>query len=157
MMRDVSIDRKVDIRRFAVLVDAYGAGPSHWPEDERHGAMLLLDKSADAKQMRDDALALDLWLDDAPLIEPTAALFRRVLSSVPVRRSWPERLFCLAQAIWPFGPTWQPAATLVAAAVLGVAFGFTDFDEAEGGIEAGVVIAEEVLSTGDLEGYWNEQ
>jgi len=107
---------KVDLARFAVLVDAYGACPDNWPEQERVAAMQLLGSNAAAMRLRDQALALDLLLDAMPTLEPSTRLIRHVLDSVPGRSAWAERWLRLARWIWPFGPTWQPATALATAA-----------------------------------------
>ena len=72
------------------------------------------------------------------------------VSEVPLSpwMRWVER-------IWPFGPTWQPVAALVAAAMLGVTFGVVmpESDESSSGE---MVVAEVLLDMGDLADDWNE-
>ena len=71
-------EKLVTLKRLGTLLDAYGADPDRWPEQERAAALALIDSSSDARAMRDDALSLDSVLDfvEQPAISP--ALARRV-------------------------------------------------------------------------------
>ena len=124
MKRESSQRGRVDLERFAMIVDAYGAEPSAWPDDERDDALALLATSEAAVRLRDEAAVLDSLLDDAPVLEPPAALKSRILERAPKPAvSWADRVDRLAEIAWPFGPRWQPVAALAAAAVLGVLVG----------------------------------
>jgi hypothetical protein len=157
MKSEAGCGKQVDLERFAVLVESYGASPDGWPEDEREGALWLLEQSAEAVRMHQDAQALDLWLDAAPDVEPSAALRARVLDAAPMpETSWSERWSRVIATIWPFGPTWQPATALAAAAVLGLTFGLAAPEQTEVSSEGEMVVAEVMLDTGDLGEFWNE-
>jgi hypothetical protein len=148
---------RVSLERFAVLVESYGASPESWPEDEREGALRLLDQSTEAVRMHQEAQALDLWLDAAPDVEPSAALQARVLDAAPKpEATWSERWSRVIATVWPFGPTWQPATALAAAAVLGLTFGLAAPEQTEVSSEGEMVVAEVMLDTGDLGEFWNE-
>jgi hypothetical protein len=73
----------MDPVRFAALLDAYGADPARWPEDERPAALALLEASADARARQRDAAALDAVLDTAPPARPSDLLVARVLAAAP--------------------------------------------------------------------------
>ncbi len=157
MKREQGDGTQVGLERFAVLVEAYGASPDSWPEDEREGALRLLEQSSEAVRMHQDAKALDLWLDEAPCVEPSAALRARLLDAAPKSAvSWSERWSRAVERLWPFGPTWQPATALVAAAVLGLTFGLAAPEETEVSPEGEMVVAEVMLDTGDHAEFWNE-
>ena len=124
MTKDRDTSASMTLERFEDLVDAYGARPDQWPEDEREPALALLADSPQAQRAADEATALDGLLDEAPSVEPSAALQRQVLAAAPTQRpTWLERLDRLTERIWPFTPRWQPATGLAAAAVFGVVVG----------------------------------
>ncbi len=104
--------------RFSALLDAYGGDLRRWPEPSRSGAEVLLARDAAARRQRDQALALDALLDEAPSPLPSRALKHRIAERA--RPSvWRQSLV----ALWPFGPAWQPAAALALIAALGIALG----------------------------------
>jgi hypothetical protein len=152
MTRESNTSKEVDLDRFAELVDAYGAEPSAWPERERPGALRLLEHSEEAVRLLEEAAELDSWLADVVEVEPSMALRDRILDATPrPRRTWAERWAHVAEAVWPFGPSWQPATALAASVVLGLTFGFTLPQET---VEDDLtVVAELALETGE---YWNE-
>lgn len=71
------------LERLATLLDAYGAHPERWPTAERDAALALLDRSPEARRLRDQAGALDALLDRAPGATPSPDLGRRVLAGAP--------------------------------------------------------------------------
>jgi len=150
------METEIGLDRLAVLVDAYGGRSENWPEEERQGACCLLERSAEANRLRDAALELDRWLDGAPMVEPSAVLVRRIMDTVSDRTTWLDWVSRLAQMVWPFGPTWQPATALVVAGVLGVTFGVATFDEPEAVTEDGMVVAEVMLDADDWDDDWTE-
>lgn len=79
--------------RFAALLDAYGAEPRRWPDQERQAALEYLMTTPEARRLRAEAAELDRLLDTVPAAPPTAALRDRVLAEAPVRRSSVERRF----------------------------------------------------------------
>jgi hypothetical protein len=73
--------------RFHTLVDAYGADPRRWPDEEREAA------TAWAALHRDEADAvlaasadIDVWLDSHTVAPPDYAFQERIVASAPVRR-----------------------------------------------------------------------
>jgi hypothetical protein len=71
------------IERFTALLEAYGADPARWPDAERAGAHVLLERSAEARARRDAAAALDGLLDRAATTQPSRALAERILAQAP--------------------------------------------------------------------------
>jgi len=74
------------LARLEHLLAAYGATPARWPTAERDAALRLLERSAAARALRDEAAELDRLLDAVPSDPPSAALARRVLAAAPTRR-----------------------------------------------------------------------
>jgi len=160
MTSDSTNGKKVDLDRFAAIVDAYGADPAAWPTDERSNALALLEVSEDAVRLRDEAAELDGLLGDLPDVAPSMALRSRILEAAPQSaRTWSERWARIAQLVWPFGPSWQPVTALAAAAVLGITVGLVvpdlspTSDETTASDDTTTVVAEVALDTGE---YWSE-
>lgn len=152
MTKESNTSSEVDVERFAELVDAYGAEPSAWPEQERPSALRLLEHSEQAVRLLEEAAQLDGLLADVLDVEPSMGLRDRILEQAPLPpRTWSERWARMAQAIWPFGPSWQPATALAASVLLGLTFGFTVPQQTQE--DEVTVVADLVLETGD---YWNE-
>ena len=107
--------------RLKEIVGAYGADPARWPATERVAAQDLLERSAAARRLRDEAAALDRILDQAPQAASSALLAARILRSQPQPRRTDAR--SLFTELWPDGPAWRPAAALAASMVLGLAVG----------------------------------
>lgn len=127
--------------RANAILDAYGADPARWPEGERDGVVALIGARPDLARRQLDEAMLDRMMGDAvasgaPRVG-TSALMARILAAAeregaPSRRSraapldrqgW--RHGSWLNALWPFGPPWQPASALVAAALLGIIAGAT--------------------------------
>lgn len=78
--------------RFHQIVEAYGADPRRWPEEERAAAQAWTQmhrQQADAWLAQ--AAGLDAWLAADRLAPPDAALQRRIVASAPVRRPHAQR------------------------------------------------------------------
>lgn len=73
----------MEAARFAALLDAYGADPARWPEEERAAALALLATSSDARARQREAAALDAMLGTAPPAPPSDLLVARVLAAAP--------------------------------------------------------------------------
>jgi len=113
----MAADRTIDLDRLSVLLDAYGADHSRWPEGERAAARALIEASDAARTLYEEAGALDDALARASAIEPSPELKAEILAAVgQPRESW-------VQALWPFGAAWKPASALAAAVVLGMIAG----------------------------------
>lgn len=133
--------------RFKTLVDAYGADPDRWPQDERAAAQDLLVQSAAARAYAAAAAPLDLILDRTPLnplvgvdAATIAALIVRnspsagkpaVVGKPTLARGGQPRWW--AAAPWSrraFG--WPNFAALAAAGVVGFLIGWSDLNAANG-------------------------
>ncbi len=124
MTQKDSQSSSLSLERFATLVEAYGAAPDRWPDDEREAAQQLVASSAQARELLDREAALDHLLQFAPEVSPSAQLRQKVLADAPASdRGWTSRFDEWTRSLWPFGPRWQPATALVAAAALGILTG----------------------------------
>ena len=105
-------------QRLKGLFDAYGASIHRWPKDERKQALELLDESPELESLLREAAELDALLDLATAPEVSDAFMADILAAaeMPAWRQW-------CGYIWPFGPFWQPALGLTAAAAIGAALG----------------------------------
>lgn len=74
----------MSLQRFAQILDAYGARPERWPENEREEARALLQRSPGARAEHEAARRLDAALDTAPLLTPSSELEARVLAAAPI-------------------------------------------------------------------------
>jgi hypothetical protein len=126
----------VTLDRLREMVEAYGAAAHRWPLAERDAALALVAASSEAHALVDEALTLDLMLDQASAAEPASAeLVSRILAARPralpvthvTAPSVPKGLLGFWKArlheIWPYGPTAIPAGALAASIMLGVTFG----------------------------------
>ena len=104
------------LTRFETLLDAYGAEPRRWPADRRAGAEALLERSHEARALRDAAARIDALLDSAPPQPAPAHLVGRVLAAAPK----PQASRGLSHWIAGF---WKPVTGLACAAMLGIALG----------------------------------
>ncbi len=73
-------EKLVTVSRLKALLDAYGAAPECWPEEERAAATALIETSSEARILVKEADALDSLLDKIPEPEVSAALTSRVRS-----------------------------------------------------------------------------
>jgi hypothetical protein len=117
-------EKLVTISRLKALLDAYGATPECWPEEERAAAAALIETSAEARMLTAEAAALDSLLDKVPEPEVSAALTSRVRSMIlPVTDNRSGGLFAgLAEFLRPQTPrAWQGAVAM--AGILGIIAG----------------------------------
>jgi hypothetical protein len=108
------------LKRFEQIVEAYGADPRRWPDDERDAACAFAQTHpADARPRLAAAAALDAALDaDVPL-PVSRSLRRRIVASANRRDPWPFG--------WRFesrpARRWLPGAALAGAGVAGLVAG----------------------------------
>ena len=129
--------RPMTMERLDDLLAIYGADEAGWPAEERQAARALIETSADAKRLVDEARALDSLLSAAPVEEPSTELMERLMAARP--RALPDPapvrdaagagnggwLRGVAAALWPYGSSAFPAGALAASLVLGIALGST--------------------------------
>jgi hypothetical protein len=73
--------------RFLQIVDAYGADPRRWPQQERAAAEAwAAAHRAEADAALADAAGIDAWLAADKVDPPGAALQQRIVGSAPVRQ-----------------------------------------------------------------------
>ena len=108
--------------RFRELLDAYGANPARWPEAEREAALAFIEASAEARALRDEAVAFDRLIDLADTTPATAQLEARILATLPPAGATSGIRAFLAGLI-PGHPVWVPASALALSLALGLAAG----------------------------------
>jgi hypothetical protein len=123
------LDRR--LARARVVLSAYGADPSRWPAAERDALRALLDATPGLAEDRHEEAALDRLISTLPAPAASPALAARILAAAenhPRLRGWATSARDAANwlaALWPFGPPWQPASAMAAAALLGLVVGAT--------------------------------
>ena len=76
--------------RLEEVLDAYGASPQRWPENEREELLTFVEGSARARSLVETAARLDDWMDAAsPMDGPSPDLADRIVAAAnsPSRRS----------------------------------------------------------------------
>ena len=127
---------KMDEARFRALAEAYGSHLARWPSDERRAAEALLARSTEANRWLAEQRQIDLLLDGAPDMDPSAALLRRV-AEIPLRHQTARDV----RAWWPFLRLRNLLAVGAAAAALGAALG---------------MVTPESAPVADAEATWDE-
>ncbi|MFT8243063.1 hypothetical protein [Roseomonas sp. BN140053] len=81
----------MSLRRFAQLLDTFGAEAAHWPVGERAAAASLLDSSPEARALRDRAARVDAALGASlPALDPAVlGRMRANLAAQVARRPLP--------------------------------------------------------------------
>ncbi|MEO0608250.1 MAG: hypothetical protein AAFY82_08455 [Pseudomonadota bacterium] len=119
------IDQSMTPDRVIELIEAYGAEPGAWPEDERGAAILMLaEQPARFEAALDQARALDALIASEPDVHPSAALGAAILAQAPVAKA--ERSGVLGQLsaiLFPQGMRW-PAGAAVASLLMGLVGGY---------------------------------
>jgi hypothetical protein len=117
----------VELGRFRIILNAYGAAPDRWPEDERAEALALTRTSVPAARalaaarIFDDALETSAISDIALEPDRFAVLQARIVGAVhPVTQSWSGRWFGIR--LTPM-QLWPSVAGLAMASILGFAVG----------------------------------
>lgn len=96
-----------DQERLQEVLEAYGASPDRWPEEERAPLAQLIDASAEARALHERAVRLDQVLDAAgPIDAPSPDLVARILDDAP-RSTEPSAI-----------RRWAPLVPIAAAAML---------------------------------------
>ena len=123
----------MDTERFRGLVDAYGADPRRWPEDERAAMEAFRGAEPPAEAWLHEARELDGWLDRDTVT--TRDLSQQILRALP--QPFAERLVAWLLPREP-GLWWRPAVAAALPVVFGVAIGMatptttaTDWTEEE--------------------------
>jgi hypothetical protein len=109
---------KMDLDRFAALVDAYGASPDRWPEAERAAAVELMKASAEVRRLADEADAIDRLLDQSETAPVSRALQDRILASLTQPPKARPRMLASVDI-----GRWLPAGAVGCSLILGVIAG----------------------------------
>lgn len=73
-----------DLERLEEVLDAYGASPDRWPEQERGDLLALVERSSEARALHDAAAQFDAVLDRATdLPPPSSDLVERLVARAP--------------------------------------------------------------------------
>lgn len=110
----MSAVKDMSLERFAEIVAAYGAEPRAWPEAERDAALALCAQSPSAREIRDEAGALDALLADSEAPKADLALESRIMADFRKGRS----------SSIPFANRAFGAGAIAASLVLGVTAGW---------------------------------
>src|SRR5260221_12279238 len=112
----------MNIERFHILLDAYGADPARWPQAERGSAEAFARATPGAAALIAAARALDQALDRVPAAMPEldAVVVAAQASAAPQRRPLRPR-----RGGFGFGLAWPNFAGLAAAMVVGFVVGWT--------------------------------
>nr|WP_314437698.1 hypothetical protein [uncultured Brevundimonas sp.] len=117
------------IDRLEALAQAYGADLGRWPAHERVFAESLIASDPAAREVIEDAAALDALLDASPRIAPSAELTARVLAASPKRRASRGRL---GRMFWILGAGgWAAAACAGVVAGVGLTSHITANERAD--------------------------
>ena len=112
----------MNIDRFKILLDGYGADPARWPEVERAAAEAFARTSPEAASLIAAARALDRTLEWMPAAAPALdpVMVAAAASAAPQRRARQPR-----RSGFGFGFAWPNFAGLAAAMVVGFVVGWT--------------------------------
>jgi hypothetical protein len=109
--------------RLHQLLEAYGADPARWPDNERHHAARLHQAGGVAAAARALDAQLDLYAAPAASARLRQAILDRT-RTLPQAR--PLSLAGWIGDLMPLRPLWPNLAGLAAALVIGFGVGFTD-------------------------------
>lgn len=116
---------KMTRERVLELIEAFGAEPGGWPEEERAAASALIEAEPNAfAEALSEARALDAVLLSEAMPEPSGDLAAAILADAPVAAS--ERksvLGRLSSVVFPRGVRW-PAGAALASLVMGLVGGY---------------------------------
>lgn len=116
---------KMTIERALELIEAYGAEPGGWPEEDRAAVSALIEAEPNVfAEALSEARALDQMLMSEALPNPSDDLAASILARAPVAA--PERkslLSGLSSVVFPKGVRW-PAGAALASLVMGLVGGY---------------------------------
>jgi hypothetical protein len=122
-MTEMSLDR------LRTILDAYGARPARWPEDERDAAEALIAGSPEARAARDEAARLDAALDEAVAPPPALAGLALRLRAIGPSAARPAANGARAGGRSVALRAFAQAAVIALALLGGVTIGFNISDE----------------------------
>lgn len=115
----------ITAERVLELIQAYGAEPGGWPDDEREAASVLIEAFPDRfSEALSEARLLDTLMMDMDTPEPPMHLSEAILATAP--RAVPEQdsLFgAFGKLLFPQGVKW-PAGAALASLLMGLVGGY---------------------------------
>lgn len=114
MNEDMNDRGTMDTQEFAECLDRWGSNLAGWPAPQRAAGNELLNASVRARELLDEANALERWLASAGDHQAPVALKARIIEQLPPQDVWQRALD------WLFTAMWRPAA----AATCMLLFGF---------------------------------
>lgn len=146
----------VNEARVKTLIDAYGADPARWPQEERAEAAALLARLPELEAYRNEALLLDTLLETHETALPDAALIERVVAARP-RGPRENPLRALIKFLLPDEAAWLPAGALAASMAFGIYVGMSGvFMPAASDTETQAALMSLALADTAVEDNWNE-
>ena len=126
----------LSLTRAKEILNAYGAEPERWPEDERGDLLQLLAQSAELRALRETASELDDLLDEwqPEVISHTDILVGSLAAQTQPKQYWADQLVAV---FVPGLLGWRQAALAAAPLTLGFIWGLSggppsdDWSEAE--------------------------
>nr|WP_156780767.1 hypothetical protein [Hyphomonas sp. Mor2] len=111
--------------RVLELIEAFGAEPMGWPEQDREAARAILESDPDAfTEALAEARALDAALALDPMPEPSAQLADAILAAAPRAPRARSGVFGgLSSLLFPQGVRW-PAGAALASLLMGLVGGY---------------------------------
>ena len=135
-MKRSPIQSPLSPSRAKEILNAYGAEPEKWPEDERGDLLQLLAQSPELRALRETASRLDGLLDEWQLevISRTDILVGSLPAQTPKKQNWTDQV---AAIFLPGFLGWRQAVLAAAPLALGFIWGLSgeppsdDWSEAE--------------------------
>ena len=135
-MKRSPIQSPLSPSRAKALLNAYGAEPEKWPEDERGDLLQLLAQSPELQALRETASRLDGLLDEwqPEVISNTDILVGSLPAQTPKKQNWTDQV---AAIFLPGLLGWRQAVLAAAPLTLGFIWGLSgeppsdDWSEAE--------------------------
>ena len=135
-MKRSPIQSPLSPSRAKAILNAYGAEPEKWPEDERGDLLQLLAQSPELQALRETASRLDGLLDEwqPEVISNTDILVGSLPAQTPKKQNWTDQV---AAIFLPGLLGWRQAVLAAAPLTLGFIWGLSgeppsdDWSEAE--------------------------
>ncbi len=118
-------ETSMTIERVLELIEAYGAEPMAWPEEERASAKAFIEAHPDQfEEALTAAHALDQMLLDEHVPEPSSDLTASILGAAPAANPQSRGWFAnIKDTLFPQGTRW-PAGAALASLMMGLVSGY---------------------------------
>lgn len=123
-MKRSSFQKPLSKTRAQEILNAYGADPERWPEDERQSLIQLLAQSPELQALRETGAHLDGLLDEwQPKLSCSTDTLISSLPAQPRRKqNWPDQL---AAFFFPGSMAWRQAMLAGIPLMLGFIWGLS--------------------------------